>query len=63
MNTNKDLYGEERLVHFMSVLRAATAEGANHALVEEVRKFAGQEPQSDDITALTLIYRGPGAGA
>jgi sigma-B regulation protein RsbU (phosphoserine phosphatase) len=57
------LYGEERLVHFLGLLRPATAEGANHAIVEEVRKFAGEAPQADDITVLSLVYRGRGADA
>ena len=63
MNPRQELYGEDRLVHFLGLLRAATAAGANHAIVAEVRKFADTAPQADDITVLSLIYRGPGAGA
>jgi sigma-B regulation protein RsbU (phosphoserine phosphatase) len=63
MSPTNELFGEERLVDFLGTLRAATAEGANHAVVDRVRRFADTAPQADDITVLTLIYRGPNVGA
>lgn len=59
MNPLNELFSEERLVHFLGTLRAVTSEGANNAIIDRVRVFAGTAPQADDITVLTLIYRGP----
>ena len=63
MNPANELFGEERLVQFLGKLRPATAEGCNNAIVDRVRVFADTAPQADDITVLTLIYRGPSVGA
>jgi sigma-B regulation protein RsbU (phosphoserine phosphatase) len=52
-NDKKELYGKERIV---KTLRESTgdAQDALDALLAEVARFAGSEPQSDDLTLITL---------
>jgi sigma-B regulation protein RsbU (phosphoserine phosphatase) len=52
-------YGVERIVETASSLRHAAAPALTAGLLEAVRDFAGEAPQSDDITILTLRRLGP----
>ena len=52
-------FGVERLVATAAGLRHATAPELTARVLEAVRGFAGEAPQSDDITILTLRYLGP----
>ena len=58
-NVREELFGTERMVE---VLRSAE-EGTTYEILEAVKKqvqqFAGEEPQSDDLTMLCLQYNGP----
>ena len=52
-------YGDQRLLR---ALRAGdSAAEACHRLLEDVRRFAGEAPQSDDITILAISRRREGA--
>ena len=47
-----------------ALLRSAdrsTPEALVRGVVEEVKRFAGQDPQADDLTALAVCYPGPPA--
>ncbi len=55
----KELFENERLEAALAAAAGKTPEEMNHEVVEAVRAFAGGEPQSDDITCLTVAY-GPG---
>ena len=52
-------FGVERLVATTAVLRQEAAPGLTDGVLAAVRAFAGEAPQSDDITILTLRYLGP----
>jgi serine phosphatase RsbU (regulator of sigma subunit) len=56
-------FGSERLVSFLGQQRVTDAKGLVSAVAQEVNVFAAGTPQSDDITMLVLVYRGPGARA
>ena len=53
-NHRHEQFGEERLKNVLKERR--DAEGHLEAIKEEVRKFVGDAPQSDDITALLIHY-------
>jgi sigma-B regulation protein RsbU (phosphoserine phosphatase) len=52
------LAGDGRLETLLTAHRHATPEGLTRAVVDDVRRHSGGEPQSDDITALALRYHG-----
>jgi sigma-B regulation protein RsbU (phosphoserine phosphatase) len=54
-------FGVERLATAVAALRREAAPGLTAGVLSAVRAFAGEAPQSDDITILTLRYRGPRA--
>ena len=56
MNCNKQLFGEERLLQTISSSNASPKEIV-HLICSEVARFAGLEPQSDDITLLVMEYK------
>ena len=58
MNQEKQLYSNERLIETISDSKATTAEQLVHEVFASVRDYADNEPQSDDITALSLLYKG-----
>jgi sigma-B regulation protein RsbU (phosphoserine phosphatase) len=49
-----EFFGVERIVATVVSLRGAAAPALTTGLLEAVRAFAGEAPQSDDITILTL---------
>ena len=55
MNCQKNLFGEERLLQTISN-NSGTPEDFVNLLRAEVADFAGNEPQSDDITLLIVEY-------
>ena len=58
MNSNDDLYGEERLLAALSAARdAGLADMVSHVLAD-VRAFVDGAKQSDDITMLAVRYAG-----
>jgi len=55
---DNSLFEEDRLREALAGVGDASPEGVNSAVIEAVREFTGGEHQSDDITCLTLAYRG-----
>ena len=58
MDENENLFSERRLEEFLASVNDASPEELTNALVNEVRRFSGGAPQSDDITILALRYWG-----
>ncbi|MBA4397471.1 MAG: serine/threonine protein phosphatase [Syntrophus sp. (in: bacteria)] len=58
MNAAKEVYSDGKLLSTVMQSESAAAEGIIREIVQSVRDFAGDEPQSDDITMLVLKYRG-----
>jgi len=56
---NGGFFGVERVVTTAAGLRHEAAPALTHGVLAAVRAFAGEAPQSDDITILTLRYLGP----
>ncbi len=55
MNAEGEEFGMERLQGVFSETRPDTPEAANKAVFEAVHEFAGETPQSDDITCVTVL--------
>ncbi|MBR4570694.1 MAG: SpoIIE family protein phosphatase [Candidatus Riflebacteria bacterium] len=61
MNENKELFGEKRLKFFLDRLTEInSASKMLTAIDENVKKYVGSAPQSDDMTMLGLIYKKAG---
>jgi sigma-B regulation protein RsbU (phosphoserine phosphatase) len=58
MNPAKEVYSEERLIETILKSKKDGVEGLVGEIMKSVHEFAGDEPQSDDITMLVLKYRG-----
>ncbi len=58
MNPELELYGEERLQHFLACQSCKTAEKYVTTLAADVAAFARGAEQSDDITLLCVSYSG-----
>ncbi|MGN1339501.1 MAG: PP2C family protein-serine/threonine phosphatase [Oscillospiraceae bacterium] len=56
-NSQKQLYGEERLSAFMNSHTGENAEEILHDLKTDIYAFQGEAPQFDDITMLMLDYK------
>ena len=54
MNENGEEFGVERMAEVLANTPAGSPEEVNNVMFESVRAFAGETPQSDDITCLTL---------
>ncbi|MCQ1538102.1 SpoIIE family protein phosphatase [Methanocalculus taiwanensis] len=53
-NENEELYGEERLEAVLKTIQNKTAAAIISSIVEDISAFAGDHPQSDDITLLVM---------
>ena len=60
-NTENELYGEERLLHFMNRNASLEATALLPSLKADIDEFVGEAPQFDDITMLMFDYK-PGKG-
>jgi phosphoserine phosphatase RsbU/P len=58
MDSRERLYSDQRLKQFLASNRDSSPRQIIGDLVSDVRHFAGAAPQSDDITALALLYVG-----
>ena len=59
-NAEDELYGDDRLMASLETIRQLSrAESVVNAIAGDVRRFAGNAPQSDDQTMLVLRYHGP----
>jgi len=57
-DSQQNEFGEERVREWLRLNSAATMEHLVTGLIAEVKNFAANTPQSDDITALSLRYAG-----
>jgi serine phosphatase RsbU (regulator of sigma subunit) len=57
-NTDGDEFGADRLSTLLRDAHGQEPEAVLDLVLKAVREFAGREPQTDDITALVLRYRG-----
>jgi sigma-B regulation protein RsbU (phosphoserine phosphatase) len=58
MNSRNELYGDARLVQLVKNGRELRAIDLVKHVINAATEFAGDTPQSDDMTCLTLVYRG-----
>ncbi|MCF0142436.1 MAG: SpoIIE family protein phosphatase [Parasporobacterium sp.] len=58
INTETELYGEERLLAAANELKGAHPSEICHKIKESVDRFSGEAEQFDDITMLAFIYKG-----
>jgi len=58
MNPDDELFGAKRLRDVLAKGAAFPPELLDAAIMEAVRAFAGDAEQADDITVLTILYRG-----
>jgi phosphoserine phosphatase RsbU/P len=58
MDSSETFYSDQRLERFLASNRGFPPRQIVGDLVSDVRHFAGVAPQSDDITALALLYFG-----
>jgi serine phosphatase RsbU (regulator of sigma subunit) len=56
MNSQDDLYGEERLMAVLAAHQRAPVAEIVTRVLEDVRAFRGDAKQSDDITVLAVQY-------
>ena len=57
-NVDGDEFGGNRLATLLRDAHGHDPEAVLERVLAAVREFAGREPQTDDITALVLRYRG-----
>ena len=57
-NEKGDFYGEERFLNFMNSREFTCVVEIHHALKDDLAKFTDNFEQSDDITVMTMQYRG-----
>ena len=57
-NEKGEFYGEDRYLNLMNSRDFTCLVEMHHALKDDVMKFVGDVDQSDDITILSLMYRG-----
>ena len=58
MDADERLFTEGRLEEYLGRVSGSSPEDMIRGMVEEVRRFAGETPRSDDLTALAVAYRG-----
>ncbi len=59
MDINRALFGNERLLEVCRAYRNCYPKAVVEGVFEAVRAYAGDAPQSDDITLLAVRYLGP----
>jgi len=58
MDSSEKLYSDQRLADFLVTNHNSSPRQIIGDLISDVRRFAGETPQSDDITVLALHYFG-----
>jgi sigma-B regulation protein RsbU (phosphoserine phosphatase) len=58
MDTDKNLYGDERLFDVLKAMPDSSAQAAVKCVNESVAAFAAGAEQADDITMLAVQYNG-----
>jgi serine phosphatase RsbU (regulator of sigma subunit) len=56
MDIDSKEFSEERLRAYLQQATDAPAEEIIHGIINAVKVFAGEAPQSDDITSLAIKY-------
>ena len=62
MNPAQQLFGSTRLLALLAAQAGRNPEALDEAVMQAVRDFAGEAPQADDITVLSLLFRGSEPG-
>jgi sigma-B regulation protein RsbU (phosphoserine phosphatase) len=57
-NVEEEMFSEERLQQEMASYPQESMNGFVHTILHRVKAFAGEMPQTDDITVLALRYLG-----
>ena len=60
MNESNDMYDENRLVQYLKSHQTGDIDKLVKGIIVDVLKFMGKVNQSDDVTLLSLEYRGTG---
>jgi sigma-B regulation protein RsbU (phosphoserine phosphatase) len=60
MNAERQLFGEEQLEAVLAANQGGNAQEVLEAIVDAVRAFCGDTPQSDDLTLFVVRRAGPG---
>ena len=60
MNESNDMYDEDRLVQYLKSHQKRDIDKLVKGIIVDVLKFMGKVNQSDDVTLLSLEYRGTG---
>lgn len=63
LNPQQEQFSEERLQHLLSEACDDSPAALIERVVEAVRRFSAGAPQSDDITALAVLYQGVGSSS
>ena len=63
MDGQEQFFSESRLESTLEELKSHSARIVVRDVLQTVRDFTGDTPQSDDMTILVIRYRGPGASA
>ena len=58
MNEERIIYSDERLIGTVADRKSDSAEQLVSLVMESVKRYSGEQPQSDDITILALRYDG-----
>lgn len=58
INEKEELFGTERMLAALQSVQDESPAAILETVRQEVKKFAGEEPQSDDLTMLCLEYHG-----
>lgn len=58
INEKEEAYGTERLIHKLNQLKNVSQEQALESVLRDIRNFAGNAEQFDDITMLGITYVG-----
>ena len=58
MNEDRIIYSDERLIGTVADRKSDSAEQLVSLVMESVKRYSGEQPQSDDITILALRYDG-----
>jgi sigma-B regulation protein RsbU (phosphoserine phosphatase) len=59
LNAEREQFSEQRLQRLLSEATGDSPRGLIDRVVQAVRSFADGAPQSDDLTILAALYRGP----
>lgn len=62
MNEQDELYDFKRLIESLEKIQGSTPEKLINGVLKNLEKFTGNALQSDDITALALVYHGTQTG-